>query len=442
MSVREYIGARYVPVFADPLEWDNTKMYEPLTIVMYQGNSYTSKQTVPTGIDIKNEEYWVVTGNYNAQIDAYRNQVNTLQNTYDALNETVNDLQDDYDGLGTAATKDVTTTVAADNNNLVTSAGVFNALSQVSIEPTIVVIGDSFVDDGADRGVAFNEELKKIFQTTKVYNYAVSGTGFVVGGTNNFQNQLTTAYSDTSFNNTDVAMIIVVGNINDMGQTVSAIETAVGNFNTYAKSRFPHAAIHYCIGDGRYLNKVNDIRKEQSTIYYLQGLGALVHNILGIVPPMYYESNGEHWSGGGERLALNKIFFGNDTMAVPNLSGASSYLTANNFGTAATTTLGSVFINGYFYPGNTNAIAAITMGDKSAAAGSVIMTIPNSYIQMCLPYYADRDMAKNVKIYKQDGTLVWGQWKINTTTHNIDITTTVEIPSTATYIYADLGDIF
>ena len=54
MSVREYIGARYVPIFADPLEWDDERSYEPLTIVYYQGNSYTSRQSVPTGIDVTN----------------------------------------------------------------------------------------------------------------------------------------------------------------------------------------------------------------------------------------------------------------------------------------------------------------------------------------------------------------------------------------------------
>ena len=43
-GVRQYVGARYVPVFANPLEWSDTREYEPLTIVTYQGNSYTSMQ--------------------------------------------------------------------------------------------------------------------------------------------------------------------------------------------------------------------------------------------------------------------------------------------------------------------------------------------------------------------------------------------------------------
>lgn len=78
MSVREYIGARYVPLFADPIDWDSTKTYEPLTIVYNQGNSYTSRQYVPAGIDISNDTYWAKTGNYNAQIEQYRSEVATV----------------------------------------------------------------------------------------------------------------------------------------------------------------------------------------------------------------------------------------------------------------------------------------------------------------------------------------------------------------------------
>lgn len=87
MSVREYIGARYVPLFADPIEWNNTKTYEPLTIVYYQGNSYTSRQAVPTGIAITNTEYWALTGNYNAQIEAYRAEVQEFADDISDLND-------------------------------------------------------------------------------------------------------------------------------------------------------------------------------------------------------------------------------------------------------------------------------------------------------------------------------------------------------------------
>ena len=83
MTTQQYIGARYVPIFGrkdeESIEWDNTKTYEPLTVVLHEGNSYTSRQFVPVGIDIKNEDFWALTGNYNAQVEQYR------QDTQNAL---------------------------------------------------------------------------------------------------------------------------------------------------------------------------------------------------------------------------------------------------------------------------------------------------------------------------------------------------------------------
>lgn len=43
-----YIGARYVPKVVG--DWSADVAYEPLTIVLYQGASYTSKTYVPKGI--------------------------------------------------------------------------------------------------------------------------------------------------------------------------------------------------------------------------------------------------------------------------------------------------------------------------------------------------------------------------------------------------------
>ena len=46
--VKQYIGARYVPKFDG--DYNSEKEYEPLTIVTYMFNSYTSKKIVPPGI--------------------------------------------------------------------------------------------------------------------------------------------------------------------------------------------------------------------------------------------------------------------------------------------------------------------------------------------------------------------------------------------------------
>ena len=80
-----YVGHRYVPkIFG---EWDKKNQYEGLSIVTHQGNSYTSKKRVPVGIDILNEEFWVVTGNYNAQVEDYREEVRQLSSDVTVIDQ-------------------------------------------------------------------------------------------------------------------------------------------------------------------------------------------------------------------------------------------------------------------------------------------------------------------------------------------------------------------
>ena len=98
-----YVGHRYVPkIFG---EWDNTKIYEPLSIVQYQGNSFTSRQYVPVGIEITNEEYWASTGNYNAQIEQYRQEIRAFDNRISDNEVDINANKSDIDTLNTQLTQ-------------------------------------------------------------------------------------------------------------------------------------------------------------------------------------------------------------------------------------------------------------------------------------------------------------------------------------------------
>ena len=72
--MRQYVGARYVPKFFDDgngsNEWAGSSIpYEFLTIVTHLNNSYTSKKSVPVGVDISDTSYWVLTGDYNSAIN-------------------------------------------------------------------------------------------------------------------------------------------------------------------------------------------------------------------------------------------------------------------------------------------------------------------------------------------------------------------------------------
>lgn len=81
MATRQYIGARYVPKFyensAGTSEWRSGVIYEPLTIVTWNGNSYTSKKVVPAAIGdpSSNPAYWVATGVFNEQLASIQTEL-------------------------------------------------------------------------------------------------------------------------------------------------------------------------------------------------------------------------------------------------------------------------------------------------------------------------------------------------------------------------------
>lgn len=111
VGARQYIGARYVPIFGrkdeESIEWDGgVGEYEPLTIVLYQGNSYTSRQFVPVGVEITDTEFWANTGNYNAQVEQYRRETAAALAAAQAA-------QNDIDTLLPKSEFDATTTVKA-----------------------------------------------------------------------------------------------------------------------------------------------------------------------------------------------------------------------------------------------------------------------------------------------------------------------------------------
>lgn len=106
-GVTQYIGARYVPIFADPIEWDNKRAYEPLTIVLYQGNSFTTRQYTPAGIDINNEAFWAETGNYNAQIEQYRRELEVVKHNITDITNDISTINNQLSGVGDSGLKEL-----------------------------------------------------------------------------------------------------------------------------------------------------------------------------------------------------------------------------------------------------------------------------------------------------------------------------------------------
>lgn len=84
MAVRQYIGARYVPLYAG--DWDATKNYEPLMIVTdANGNSFTSLKDVPAGTALTDRSFWIQTSSFSASVNALQRRMNAAEGDISTL---------------------------------------------------------------------------------------------------------------------------------------------------------------------------------------------------------------------------------------------------------------------------------------------------------------------------------------------------------------------
>lgn len=267
MAVSQYIGARYVPLFAEPLQWNSTKTYEPLTIVYNEGNSYTSKQYVPAGIQINNEAYWALTGNYNAQIEQYRAEVKaydsaikaetdraieaeaskapiahaSVETTYGVGSETnyghvrlaVDNTPTDSDATaGIAATpKTVDAQVTSVKNELDSSIGALNStvkelqnkISETGKITSLYVIGDSYLaghnPDGNVTG--YGQLINQALNLNAYKDDAVGGAKWDASTVNRINNDV---------NNYDT-LLIALGHNNMTSNTVNVAQYVTACLN-------------------------------------------------------------------------------------------------------------------------------------------------------------------------------------------------------------------
>lgn len=231
-GVREYVGARYVPVFANPPEWDDTRGYEPLTIVMHEGNSFTSTQFVPVGVNINNVEYWAETGNWNAQIEAYRKEVlafdGRITDNTAAIAEEVKNRQtaivDEATARASADTalqqlieSEETARQAADTE-LANRMNDFERMTPLENEKGrhAVFIGDSFMAPSTSYPQKLAYFVSELLGWT-MHNYAVGGTGWYdEGGVGkNFLHQLEDSVTKITVPADQVSYVVIGGGFND-----------------------------------------------------------------------------------------------------------------------------------------------------------------------------------------------------------------------------------
>ena len=248
-GVRQYVGARYVPVFADPLEWSDTIGYAPLTVVLHEGNSYTSRQSVPVGIDIGNATYWAETGNYNAQIEAYRREVLA----YDGrITANANAITANANAITANANAIAAETQARINGDNELALRIDSLSKQTPVQAengrNAVFIGDSFMAPTASYPQKLAYFTAQLMGWT-MYNYAYGGSGWVdeAGASMNFYHQIQKAAQQISIPVADVDYIVIGGGFNDWNDptplTYEQLYSAAMQTIKEARAQFPNAQI-------------------------------------------------------------------------------------------------------------------------------------------------------------------------------------------------------
>ena len=206
---RQYVGARYVPKIMG--EWNKALQYEALSVVTYMGNSFTSKVPVPANVNITNENYWINTGNYNAQVEEYRKE--TVQVKTDLNNETTNRKNADKDN--------------------------------------ILWIGDSY-------SVNYNHKLpngvRDMLNAKNWYEYSKGGAGFAGAWSGeNFNDLIEKAKNEMSDNQKEmIKYVYIVGGANDSNFTWTELKPKIISTVKNARNSFPNAQVCFIFASCAY----------------------------------------------------------------------------------------------------------------------------------------------------------------------------------------------
>lgn len=189
----QYVGARYVPKLMG--EWNKALEYEALSIVTYNNNSFTSKIPVPQNTDINNTKYWVNTGNYNAQVEKYRQETLELQNEFNLKNTYLNIKE--YGAVGDGQHDDTTALNEALNKAKETGKTLFIPVGTYVITETITLTalkgvtirGERFSEDVVNNSTKIKfTGVNSLFKIYGAYNFKIEDISFFGNSSNKIIN--------------------------------------------------------------------------------------------------------------------------------------------------------------------------------------------------------------------------------------------------------------
>lgn len=340
MSVREFVGARYVPIIAG--EWDNTHTYEPLMVVTYQGASYTSRQYVPAGIEITNESYWVLSANYNAQVEAYRKEVRDILPYDETPTEgstkgvTSNGIKKAIDTAeqtnATAIASEVTRATNAEKTNADAIAANTTANAEhakmlagtadsglkalidknttyvnETKKKTVVLLGDSYGEGWTPEGTV-NGWCKLVHDFLSIAGYDVhyeSIGGVGLNSAKGFDTVLTKLLeTDKTLDRNACKLVVIGGCYNDESYNDTDIKAYLSQFRTTLANTFPNARFVLApFGNTVAYNKYNTVYEAHKRwVWYGPQYGfGVIDGCNAMLPSeVYYSSDGFHPNQNGQ----------------------------------------------------------------------------------------------------------------------------------------------
>lgn len=165
--------------YADPIFWDITKSYEPMTIVVDQNTNwvYMSRKPVPPGVQITDTDYWMPVGD----ITSIQNQLNALDGRMDDAENDIDDLQGDMnDAQGDIGD------LQTDVGDLQTDVAALKVLARGNLKGRkCILIGDSYAyGTGGVVGQGWPYYFLNYSGMTMTAGAWHSGAGFVAKGNN------------------------------------------------------------------------------------------------------------------------------------------------------------------------------------------------------------------------------------------------------------------
>lgn len=229
---RQYVGARYVPKIMG--EWNKALQYEALSVVTYMGNSFTSKVPVPANVEITNDDYWVNTGNYNAQVAEYK----------EIVEKEIEDRKNADTKISDNLTNEINNRKNADKDN-------------------ILWIGDSYSEN-------YNHKLpngvRNMINAKNWYEHSRGGAGFVgAWGGIDFNGLIEEAKNEmTDTQKEMIKYVYIVGGANDSSFTWDKIKPKVISTVANAKNSFPNAQVCFIFASSAYTEYVNLLTKSKN----------------------------------------------------------------------------------------------------------------------------------------------------------------------------------